>query len=41
VEVPAEYAAEVLESMKNNTVRGKRINIERSSRKRATGRKKA
>ena len=41
VEVPAEYAAEVLESMKNNTVRGKRINIERSSRKRVTGRKKA
>lgn len=34
VEVPREYAAEVLESMKNYTIRGKRINIEKSNKKR-------
>lgn len=34
VEVPSEFADEVMESMKNHTVRGKRINIEKSNAKR-------
>ena len=34
VEVPREYATEVFESMKNNTIKGKRINIEKSNKKR-------
>ncbi|MDF2523795.1 MAG: helicase, partial [Clostridiales bacterium] len=34
VEVPREYATEVLEAMKNNTIKGKRINIEKSNKKR-------
>lgn len=33
VEVPREYASEVLSSMKNNTIKGKRINIEKSNKK--------
>ena len=28
VEVPTEYAADVLRSMKNNQIKGKKINIE-------------
>lgn len=31
VEVPKEFAAEVLRSMKNHTIKGKRINIEKST----------
>ncbi|MCX8128808.1 MAG: DEAD/DEAH box helicase [Clostridia bacterium] len=33
VEVPREYATEVLSSMKNYTLKGKRINIEKSNKK--------
>jgi ATP-dependent RNA helicase DeaD len=33
VEVPREYASEVMESMKNSNIRGKRINIEKSNKK--------
>jgi ATP-dependent RNA helicase DeaD len=37
VEVPKEYASEVLKSMKNYTIKGKRINIEKSTaRKKST-----
>lgn len=34
VEVPKEFAAEVLKSMKNYTIKGKRINIEKSTARR-------
>lgn len=33
VEVPREYASEVMTSMKNQTLRGRKINIEKSNRK--------
>lgn len=33
VEVPREYASEVMASMKNQTLRGRKINIEKSNRK--------
>jgi ATP-dependent RNA helicase DeaD len=33
VEVPKKYAHEVLESMKNATMKGRRINIEKSNKK--------
>ena len=38
VDVPRKYASEVLASMKNNTVKGKRINIEKSNKARSKGR---
>ncbi len=38
VEVPKEFAAEVLRSMKNHTIKGKRINIEKSTPRKKTGR---
>lgn len=34
VEIPREYASEVISSMKNNVIRGKKINIEKSNKKR-------
>lgn len=34
VEVPREYAAEVMASMKNYTLKGKKINVEKSNKKR-------
>ena len=37
VDVPGKYAAEVLSAMKNNTVKGKRVNIERSNKSRRKG----
>ena len=36
VEVPKEYSAEVMEAMKNYTLKGKKIVIQRSNKKRAT-----
>jgi len=33
VEVPTEYAAEVLYTMKNNQIKGKKINIEPANKK--------
>lgn len=33
VDVPREYASKVMDSMKNNTIRGKKINIEKSNTK--------
>lgn len=33
VEVPREYASQVMESMKNHTLKGKKINIEKSKKK--------
>ncbi len=38
VEVPKEFAAEVLRSMKNHTIKGKRINIEKSTPRKKAGR---
>ena len=37
VEVPKEFAPEVLKAMKNNTIKGKRINIERSNARKKSG----
>lgn len=34
VEIPREYASEVISAMKNNVIRGKKINIEKSNKKR-------
>lgn len=34
VEVPGKYAAEVMEAMRNNTLKGKKINVEKSNKKR-------
>ena len=41
VDVPRKYASEVLSSMKNNTVKGKRINIEKSNKVRRKGSNRA
>ena len=38
VEVPKEFAAEVLRSMKNYTIKGKRINVEKSTPRKKGGR---
>ena len=38
VEVPKEFASEVLRSMKNYTIKGKRINIEKSNARKSSGR---
>ncbi len=38
VEVPKEFASEVLRSMKNYTIKGKRINIEKSTPRKKSGR---
>ncbi len=38
VEVPKDFAPEVLKSMKNYTIKGKRINIEKSNARKKSGR---